>query len=268
MTKHQKAKKLNPAYMKFIDTHTHLYVEQFDDDRHTVIKRAIDSGVTRFYLPNIDTESVEGMLVLEKEYPDHCFPMIGLHPCSVKADYKEQLTVMRGWLNKRSFAAIGEIGMDLYWDTTFRKQQEDAFLRQCEWAMESDLPIVIHSRETTEVLIEMIQSINDIRLRGIFHCFTGNVKQAEAITNLGFKLGIGGVATFKNGGLDKTLADVNLEHIVLETDSPYLAPKPHRGKRNESAYIVLVARKLAEIYGVSLAEVAEVTSKNARKIFK
>ena len=254
--------------MEFIDTHTHLYVKHFDDDRRAVVQRAIDSGVTRFYLPNIDAHSIPGMLALESEYPAHCFPMIGLHPCSVDTDYHEQLDIMKEWLNKRSFAAIGEIGMDLYWDTTFREQQEDAFLIQCQWAVEADLPIVVHSRETTDLLIELIQSFNDERLRGIFHCFTGSTKQAEAIIDLGFNLGIGGVATFKNGGLDKTLAHIDLAHLVLETDSPYLSPKPHRGQRNESAYVVLVAKKLAEIFGMSLAEVAEITSKNAKKVFK
>ena len=242
--------------MELTDTHTHLYIEAFDADRNEVIKRALENDVNYFFLPNIDNTSIRPMLDLEEKYPERCFAMMGLHPCSVGKDYQEQLAKVREWLDKRPFCAIGEIGMDLYWDKTFVREQETAFLQQAQWAVELDVPIVIHSRETTDLLINLIRDFNDPRLHGIFHCFGGTVEQAEAIIELGFLLGIGGVVTFKKSGLDQTVAKLGLENLVLETDSPYLAPTPFRGKRNESAYIRLIAEKVADIKGVDVAEVA------------
>jgi len=254
--------------MEFIDTHTHLYLDKFSEDRDEVIQRALHEGITRMYLPNIDRSSIDDMIALEKDYPANCFAMMGLHPCSVGPDYQEQLAIVEEWLGRRPFKAVGEIGMDLYWDKTYRSEQEDAFRIQTKWAMEGGLPIVIHSRETIDILIDLMREIADDRLYGIFHCFTGTAAQAEAIIDLGFVLGIGGVATFKNAGLDKTLVDVPLEKLVLETDSPYLAPTPFRGKRNESSYLIKVAEKLASIYGVGLDEIARITTDNARMVFE
>ncbi len=254
--------------MHFTDTHTHLYIDAFDDDRDEVVERAIANGVSYFFLPNIDSGSIPAMLALEEKYPDRCFAMMGLHPCSVKENYKEELALVRDWLDRRPFCAIGEIGMDLYWDKTFAHQQEEAFLQQATWAVEKELPIVIHSRETTDVLIQLLQDFNNPALKGIFHCFGGSPEQAQKIIDLGFLLGIGGVATFKKSGLDKTLMEIDLQHIVLETDSPYLSPTPFRGKRNESAHIRIIAEKVAQIKGESLEKVAETTTTNARKIFR
>jgi len=207
------------------------------------------------------------MLELEKKYPGQCFAMMGLHPCSVKEDYEQELAAVRKWLDKRSFAAVGEIGIDLYWDKTFFEQQKDAFLKQVHWAKELDLPIVIHSREATDIIIDLLAALPEGTARGIFHCFGGSPEQARRIIDLGFYLGIGGVVTFKKSGLDKTLAEIDLEHLVLETDAPYLAPTPYRGKRNESAYIYKVAEKIAEIKERELEEVAQITSRNADAIF-
>mgnify|MGYP002624486040 CR=1 FL=1 len=254
--------------MSSIDTHTHLYLKQFDEDRDEMMQRAFNNGVEQFYLPNIDSNSVEDMLRLEARYPDHCFAMMGLHPCSVKENFREELALVRQWLDKRSFCAVGEIGIDLYWDKTFFEQQKEAFFTQIDWAVELDIPIVIHSRESTDIIIDLLTEVMRPGLRGIFHCFGGTIEQAEAIIDLGFLLGIGGVLTFKKSGLDKTLKAIDLEHIVLETDSPYLAPVPYRGKRNESAYIKLVAEKLAEVKGLTLEVVARITKANALKIFK
>lgn len=253
--------------MKLIDTHTHLYSGKFGSDREEMIERAVERGVEQFFLPNIDSNSIEGMLALEAAYPDRCFPMMGLHPCSVQENYEEELAIVRSWLDKRRFCAIGEIGIDLYWDKSTLPIQEVAFRRQIDWALEFDLPIVIHARESLEEILAVLEGIRDEKLRGIFHCFTGNADQAERAIRMGFHLGIGGVLTFKNAGLDKTVADIELKHLVLETDAPYLAPVPKRGKRNESAYVYFVAEKLADIKGVSLEEIAEITTANAEKIF-
>ncbi|HKK74156.1 MAG TPA: TatD family hydrolase [Saprospiraceae bacterium] len=253
--------------MRLIDTHAHLYAEQFDKDRAAMIARAREVGVRQFFLPNIDRNSIPGMLELEKKYPGQCFAMMGLHPCSVKEDYEQELAAVRKWLDKRSFAAVGEIGIDLYWDKTFFEQQKDAFLKQVHWAKELDLPIVIHSREATDIIIDLLAALPEGTARGIFHCFGGSPEQARRIIDLGFYLGIGGVVTFKKSGLDKTLAEIDLEHLVLETDAPYLAPTPYRGKRNESAYIYKVAEKIAEIKERELEEVAQITSRNADAIF-
>lgn len=252
--------------MQLIDTHAHLYAEEFDADHMEMIQRALDTGLIRMYLPNIDSTSIEGMLALEAQFPGQCLAMMGLHPCYVKENYQEELALVKSWLEKRSFPAIGEIGIDLYWDKTFVREQEEAFLTQVEWAKQYDLPIVIHSRESMDLIIELLKPVRHERLRGIFHCFTGTVQQAEAAIELGFLLGIGGVLTFKKSGLDAVLSEIDLKHLVLETDAPYLAPTPFRGKRNESSYLLKVAEKLAEVKGVNLNEVAEVTTQNALQL--
>lgn len=250
-----------------IDTHTHLYLKQFDDDRAETMHRAMTAGVQRFYLPNIDSTSIEQMLALEAAYPDHCYAMMGLHPCSVKENVAEELAIVKQWLDKRHFCAVGEIGLDLYWDKSYFEQQKMAFRTQIQWAKALDLPIVIHSRESTWEVIDILRAEQDDKLKGIFHCFGGSVEEANAITELGFYLGIGGVLTFKKSGLDKTMGKVDLKHVVLETDAPFLAPTPYRGKRNESAYVRLVAEKLAIIKDVSLEKVIQVTTQNAKNIF-
>lgn len=253
--------------MLFVDTHAHLYAEQFSDDQEEMLRRSFDQNVERICLPNIDSSSISAMLDLEARYPEQCFAMMGLHPCSVKENYQEELAVVKSWLDRRPFCAVGEIGIDLYWDKTFIEQQKDAFRQQIHWAIELDVPIVIHSREATDIIIDLVREEKHDKLRGIFHCFGGSVEQANAIIDLNFFLGIGGVLTFKKSGLDKTLLEVPLERLVLETDAPYLSPTPHRGKRNESAYIRLVAEKLAEVKGVPLERIAEVTTENAVEIF-
>lgn len=252
--------------MQLIDTHAHLYAEEFDADRTEMLQRALDTGLTHMYLPNIDSSSIEGMLALEAQFPGQCLAMMGLHPCYVKENYQEELALVKSWLEKRSFPAIGEIGIDLYWDKTFVREQEEAFLTQVEWAKQYDLPIIIHSRESMDLIIELLKPVRHSRLRGIFHCFSGTVAQAEAAIELGFLLGIGGVLTFKKSGLDAVLSEIDLKHLVLETDAPYLAPTPFRGKRNESSYLLKVAEKLAEVKGVNLNEVAEVTTQNALQL--
>jgi len=254
--------------MKLIDTHAHLYLDQFAEDRLAMLERAREKGIQKFYLPNIDQTSIESMLALEKAFPGECFPMMGLHPCSVKEDYEEELGIVRDWLDKRSFCAVGEIGIDLYWDKSFIEQQQKAFIQQAEWAKDLDIPIVIHARESTDMLIQMVKELQDGRLKGIFHCFGGSVEQAKEIIDLGFYLGIGGVVTFKKSGLDQTLSIIGIDHVVLETDAPYLAPVPNRGKRNESAYIFDIAQKVANITGKSLEEVAEQTTRNAETVFQ
>lgn len=250
-----------------IDTHTHLYLEQFDEDRAAMMERAMSLGIGHFYLPNIDKNSIAGMLQLETDYPGKCHPMMGLHPCSVGADYEEELAVMRTWLEKRPFCAVGEIGLDLFWDKTWFEQQQDAFRRQIRWAKEFNIPIVIHSRESIDECIAIVESEMDERLRGVFHCFSGTLAQAEQVIGLGFYIGIGGVATFKNGGLDKVLPFIDLRHVVLETDSPYLAPVPHRGKRNESGYLRLIAERVAVLTERPFSEVETTTTQNAMELF-
>lgn len=251
-----------------IDTHTHLYLNRFEEDRAAVMQRAIDNGVARFYLPNIDSTSIDDMLQLEADYPGQCFAMMGLHPCSVKENYKEELAAVKKWLDQRPFCAVGEIGLDLYWDKTFFEQQKEAFRIQIQWAKDLNLPIVIHSRASTWEVIEILRAEQDDKLRGIFHCFGGSVEEANAITALGFYLGIGGVLTFKKSGLDKTMEAISLEHVVLETDAPFLAPSPYRGKRNESSYVRLIAEKMASIKNMTLEEVTAITTQNAMKIFE
>jgi len=252
----------------FIDTHTHLYSEEFNEDRTAIINKAISNSVTKLYLPNIDSNSIDGMLQLEKEFPDNCFAMMGLHPCSVKENYLEELIIVKKWLDKRKFIAIGEIGIDLYWDKTFITEQEIAFKKQIDWALEYNYSIVIHCRNAFDEIFAILQSYKKLP-KGIFHCFSGDVEQAQKILALkNFKLGIGGVVTFKNSGLDKVVETISIEDIVLETDSPYLAPMPYRGKRNESSYIPLIAKKVAEVKNISIEEVENVTTNNANFIFE
>ena len=250
-----------------IDTHTHLYLKHFKEDIEATIERAQAEGIKKFYLPNIDSTSIGSMLELEKKFPNVCFPMMGLHPCSVKENYREELSTVKDWLDKRPFCAVGEIGIDLYWDKTFLDEQKKAFITQVGWAKELGIPVVIHARESLDILIDLVKKEKDDRLMGIFHCFTGNLEQARQIMNLGFYMGIGGVLTYKNSGLDKTVKDLPLDWLVLETDSPYLTPVPHRGKRNESAYIKIIAKKLAEVKGISVEEIAVTTTANGEKIF-
>lgn len=250
----------------FIDTHAHIYSGEFDRDREDMLRRADEALVREIFMPNVDHTSIDGMMELEAKHKN-CIAMMGLHPCSVKHDFEKQLYEVESWLNKRSFAAIGEMGTDLYWDKTFWPQQQEAFKIQVGWAKKFKRPIIIHSRESIDETIQLLEPMLDDSLTGVFHCFSGNAEQAFKITAMGFFLGIGGVATFKNGGLDKVLPEVDLKSLVLETDSPYLAPVPHRGKRNEPAYIPLVAKKLAEIKNISMEEVMMATTENARRLF-
>jgi len=253
--------------MKLIDTHTHLYLEQFDEDRDIVVKRAISQGVEKMLLPNIDKSSIESLWSLCEKYPDNFFPMAGLHPTSVKADYKEELAIVAKELEARTYIAVGEIGIDLYWDKTFTKEQKDALLYQFELAVKHNLPVVIHSRDSFAEIMEVIDAFDNNQLRGLFHCFTGSEEEAKQIIDKGFLLGLGGVLTFKNSKLRDEIKNIDLKHIVLETDSPYLTPTPYRGKRNESAYVYYVAKTLAEVHGMSIHEIAEITSLNAQKLF-
>ncbi|WP_297335379.1 TatD family hydrolase [Algoriphagus sp.] len=254
--------------MNLIDTHAHIYSSKFDSDRDEVIEAIKSAGVERIYMPNVDVTTIDQMLACEKQYPDFCIPMMGLHPCDVKEDYLDQLKVMRNWLEKRSFAAVGEIGLDLYWDKSFFEQQKLAFKEQIQWAKEFDLPIVLHCRESMDETIEIVRDLHDGKLKGIFHCFTGNLTQAMQIIEMGFLLGIGGVSTYKNGGLDRVIPHVPLEHLVLETDAPYLAPVPHRGKRNSPQYLPFIAERVGDLLRVNASEVALKTKENALRLFK
>lgn len=251
-----------------IDTHAHIYAKQFEKDREAMIQRAFDAGIEKIFMPNIDSESIEGMLELEKKYPNKCYAMMGLHPCSVKENYKEELLIVEKWLTHRSFCAIGEIGIDLYWDKSFFEQQKEAFRTQINWAKDLNVPIIIHAREALDEIIEIVRAEKDERLTGIFHCFTGTTEHASAIMDLGFYIGLGGVLTFKKSGLDKVVAEIPMEHIVLETDAPYLSPTPKRGKRNESSYVQYVAKKLASVKEMSIEEVMKQTTQNALDVFR
>jgi len=253
--------------MILTDTHTHLYSEKFDEDRETVINRALQENVSRFFIPAIDSSYTQSMYDLERDYPENIFLMMGLHPTSVKEDYEKELKKVEEEFQKRDFYAVGEIGIDLFWDKSLLKQQQIAFKHQIQLAKMKKLPIVIHCRDAFDEVFEVLESEKDKNLFGIFHCFTGNYEQARKALSYNMKLGIGGVVTFKNGGIDKFLNEIPLEHIVLETDAPYLAPSPYRGKRNESAYIKLIAQKVAQIYGVGLEDVAEITTQNSKNIF-
>ncbi|MEQ1746357.1 MAG: TatD family hydrolase [Saprospiraceae bacterium] len=251
-----------------VDTHAHLYSDKFDSDRPDMVRRAIAAGVERMYLPNIDSESIQPMLDLESAFPSNCFAMMGLHPSHVRPEtYQADLALVEKWLGQRTWAGVGETGIDLYWDKTTLDIQKIAFARQIEWAKDLDLPVIIHSRESNEVCLEMVKMAQDGRLRGIFHCFSGSLEQAKRMIGLGFMVGIGGVLTFPNAKLPSVLREVPLESIVLETDAPYLSPAPHRGKRNESAYIRLVAEMLSEVKVLPLTEIARATTANALQVF-
>lgn len=254
--------------MKFIDTHAHIYLEEFDGEVPQVVQNAKEVGIERIYLPNIDAGTIESMFRLENDYPGFFYPMMGLHPTSVKEDYMDQLETIGKWLNDRPFPAIGEIGIDLYWDDTYKKEQEKAFEIQLNWAKEKGLPVVIHVRESFREIFDVVDRVNDERLYGIFHSFAGNSDDAQHIIELGFKIGINGIVTFKNSTLDEVVAGIDLDHLVLETDSPFLAPVPRRGKRNESAYLKYIAGKIAEVKELSIEEVADRTTRNALKIFE
>jgi len=253
--------------MILTDTHTHLYYQQDDQKRAELIQRCLENNVKRLFLPNVDAASVPQVLGLVKEYPDMCYPMLGMHPCSVKEGWEAELQIIRDSKKDNAIYAIGEIGIDLYWDKTTLDIQVRAFREQINWAKSLKLPIVIHCREAFDEVFEVLEQENDDDLHGIFHCFTGNAEQAQRAIDLGFYLGIGGVVTYKNGGLDKFLQQFDLGHIVLETDSPYLTPVPHRGKPNESSYLIYVAQKVAEIYQTDIHTVADITTANSRKIF-
>jgi TatD DNase family protein len=254
--------------MIITDTHTHLYSEAFEDDRKEMIARAIAQNITRFFIPAIDSTYTKAMLQLEEDFPKHVFLMMGLHPTSVKDNYKEELKHVEELLSKRSFVAIGEIGIDLYWDTSTLKIQQDAFRLQIRLAKQYKLPIVIHCREAFNEIFQILEEEKDDNLFGIFHCFTGTIEQAHQAISYNMKLGIGGVVTFKNGKIDQFLNQIDLKHIVLETDAPYLSPTPYRGKRNESSYIIKVLDKLSDIYNMSQEKIAEITTANSKAIFK
>lgn len=253
--------------MQLIDTHSHLYLPEFDSDRYQVVNRAIQQGVEKICLPNIDTGSVKPLLALVKKYPEHCFPMMGLHPSSVKKNYNDKLEKIQEYLTKSNFIAIGEIGIDLYWDNTYRNEQMTAFREQVSLALKYQLPVVIHVRESFEEVFQILNEFKPNYPKGIFHSFTGGKIHARQAIEMGFKLGIGGIVTFKNSGLDIVVKDIDTKHIVLETDSPYLAPVPKRGKRNESSYLVYTARKIAELHKVTVEEIADITTHNAKKLF-
>lgn len=254
--------------MNLIDSHAHIYSEKFDEDRADAIERAMHGGVSKIYMPNIDHTSIDAMLEAEAKWPSLCLPMMGLHPTSVGKDFERELYLVEEWLEKRPFAAIGECGIDLYWDKTFLPQQQEALRVQIDLAKKHQLPIVLHTRDSFDETYEILAPAQDGNLKGIFHCFSGTVEQAEKVKELGFLMGIGGVATFKNGGLDKVLPHISLDDLVLETDCPYLAPVPHRGKRNEPAYMSLVANRVAELMDKPVEEVADKTTANALNLFK
>lgn len=254
--------------MPFIDSHAHIYDKQFKDDIGEVLERSLEADVQRIYMPNIDHTSIDRMLELENRYGDQCWPMMGLHPCSVNKHFERELYVVEEWLNRRSFVAVGEIGLDYYWDTTFKEQQKEAFRVQVDFAKHYKIPIVIHTRDSFEDAITIVEEKKDDSLTGVFHCFTGSSKDAERIAKIGFYVGLGGVSTFKNAKMDQVIPAIDLNTVVLETDSPYLAPVPHRGKRNEPAYIPLIAQRIAEYKQWGLEEIAEKTTQNALNLFK
>lgn len=251
----------------FTDTHTHLYDESLRAEESQMIQRAVGAGVTKMYMPNCNSETIESMMHLAKAYPQHCFPMMGLHPCYVKEDYKSELQVVSEWLNKEKFYAVGEIGLDYYWDLTFKEQQIEAFEMQIDLALQYNLPIVIHGRESTRDCIDIVRKKWNKDLRGVFHCFGGSIDEANEIVAMGFYLGIGGVITYKKSNLPEVVMAMDLANIVLETDAPYLAPVPYRGKRNESSYIPVIAQKVAEVLNVSVDEVSKRTTENTERLF-
>ncbi|HNT51594.1 MAG TPA: TatD family hydrolase [Cyclobacteriaceae bacterium] len=251
----------------WIDTHAHIYVKEFDADRADVLARCTELQVEKIYMPNIDHASIDLMLEVEAKYPQQCLPMMGLHPCSVKKDFEKELYLVENWLTKRRFAALGEMGTDLYWDKTFWEQQQEAFKIQTGWAKKYQLPLVIHCRESIDETIALLEPFAGFGLTGVFHCFSGTAEQAKKIYDLGFYVGIGGVATFKNGGMDAVIPNLAIDRIVLETDSPYLAPVPHRGKRNTPEYIPLIAARIAALKNISVERLMQHTYSNTCKLF-
>jgi TatD DNase family protein len=254
--------------MQLIDTHTHLYLPEFDNDRDDVVKKAIESNVTKLLMPNIDLSSFDSMMACKKRYGKICYPMIGLHPTSVKKDFHEQIAFMEEKAATGEFIGIGEIGIDLYWDKTFLVEQIIAFKRQIELSLKYDLPVVIHSRDSFKEVIDSLKDFEGSGIRGVFHAFTGDLETAEKVILMGFKLGIGGIVTFKNSGLDKVVKEAGLENIILETDSPYLAPTPYRGKRNESSYVTIINSKIAEIFNIEPEAAATITTANSIELFR
>jgi TatD DNase family protein len=252
----------------WIDTHAHVYSAEFKSDRDDLLARIAAANIGKVYMPNVDHTSIEGMLEIEESDPDRYISMMGLHPCSVKEDFEKELAIVENWLSKRRFAAVGEMGTDLFWDKTFWEQQKEAFKIQVEWAKKYQLPIVIHCRESMNETIELLEPLLDGKLTGVFHCFTGSLEQAQRIIGMGFYLGLGGVTTFKNGGLDKVIPHLGLDQVVLETDSPYLAPVPNRGKRNEPAYIPIIAQRVADLKQMPLSQIQSITTENALRLFK
>ncbi|MBN2639363.1 MAG: TatD family hydrolase [Bacteroidales bacterium] len=253
--------------MNFTDTHTHLYVEEFDEDRQQIVQKAIDDGVTKMLLPNIDSATLTNMMTLVKGNPKNCFPMMGLHPTSVNDNFQDELALVKKELATKNYFGVGEIGIDLYWDETFREQQVEAFRRQLKWAKEYKLSVSIHTRNSFELTLNLVKQELTDDLKGVFHCFTGSPEDAKKVMDTGFKMGIGGILTFKNSGLDKVVNQIPMEHLVLETDAPYLTPVPFRGKRNQSAYLIYIAEKLAAIQTMRIEEVAEITTNTADQLF-
>ncbi len=251
-----------------IETHAHIYDDTFADDRELMLSRAKEAGVSEIWMPNCNSETIESMMLLARNHPTFCLPMIGLHPCYVKEDFEKELQIVEENLNKNKFLAIGEIGMDFYWDKTYVPQQKEAFLYQCQLAKKHNLWIDIHSRDAFWETVDLIELNGDSNLKGIFHCFSGGADEVKKAIELGFLMGIGGVVTFKNGGLDKIIPAIDLNHIVLETDAPYLAPVPYRGKRNETSYLPLIAQKIADLKEISIEEVLRITTENAQKLSK
>lgn len=257
---------MHPNY-SLTDTHTHIYYHYDTDTLKEQIDRCLAANIDRLFLPNVDTDSITAVLNTVAKYPDNCFPMLGLHPCSVKENYKQELQIIEKTISENKIYAIGEIGIDLYWDKSTLEWQKDAFITQIKWAKELGLPIDIHCREAFDEIFEILEKLNDEKLFGIFHCFTGTIEQAHRAINLGFKLGIGGVVTFKKAGLDNVVRELQLKDIVLETDSPYLAPSPFRGKENESSYLYYIAEKIADLHNISISKLAEITTQNSKDIF-
>jgi len=254
--------------MQLTDTHTHLYLSEFQDDLETVLAHSRNLGIGRIFMPNIDSSTIGSLEKVCADHSDLCFPMMGLHPCSVKEDFEKELELVKAQLDQGLYYGVGEIGMDLYWDKTFLTQQEKAFRKQIQWAKDMGLPIIIHARNSFDEIFQIVDELNDENLGGIFHCFSGSLEQAEKIIEYGgFKLGIGGVVTFKNAGLDKVVEQLDLGHLVLETDSPYLAPAPFRGKRNETPYLIHIAERIAQLKNTSIEQVAAITTANATEIF-
>jgi TatD DNase family protein len=250
-----------------IDSHAHIYASEFDQDRDQVVQRALEQGVEKILMPNIDLDSIEPMLRTQAAYPQICHSMMGLHPCYVDNNVKQTLDIIHSWFDKHNFIAVGEIGIDLYWDKTYKAEQEMAFITQLNWAKEMKLPVVIHTRDSIEETLALLRKEQDGSLSGVFHCFGGSVEEAKAINDLGFHLGLGGVSTFKNGGMDKVIPHLDMNYVILETDCPYLAPVPHRGKRNEPAYVSLIAQRIADLTNQAVNDIIQKTNTNVKQLF-